>query len=1355
MKTFSCLFLVFGVGLGLAGEQVVHEVLQLADEEVMLVLPGSGAQPGYDVSIGRLETGEQEAGLMLWYQGHDAADACRVAIGQVTGSANLTLSAMSTCTLNVFRLTGSAALAGFPGNLTLSHYSAVWDKNRLCDTAAVLELDSTGLSGSVMLDVAGYCEPEGSYFISALGVSGSCSIGGLDAAEYISPAAYLYSGRLKEGTGALSHAAGFASYLEPEAHTLSIDTEGEHHFHGTVVGPLHLIKRGSGTQSFTGQLDAGCSFSVYAGELQVHPAGRAALSVAAVELHGGRLSCSGALETATLRMSGGELRVGGALKAADASFSGSSTLSATHIDGGSWTFQLEPGHAERPVLTLCGGVSGAPQSIRLEYDKSLMSRGWYQLVAHEGGSFQTSCLLDSGAAAHTETRNNTLLVYIADGELTAPRSGGALLRWQGAAGRWELGQGHASGQWQGPESNSNFLAGDSVVFSGAAEVELAGQLPAQQVSVNAAAGRVQFYGSGSISGTAALVKEGGSEWRIATANTCSGGTSIREGSIVTAHASALGSGEVQMSGGCLDMDGQALANDITVQGGAAVLKNAAAYTGTLRLQSAGLSLSGTSSLPHATLESSGSSRLSTDTPADAPFRLQQQIANTGHLELEGCYDITALAVHTAACLVDATGSINEQSGFVQDAGSRAQLTSGGGTLDAAGATILLHGQQVTPDESGSVSLPGALHPDTYTIAGEHRVSVSAIRRMAGEQLQRIRMSSGHLLVDSSTSCLQAGGGVVQVVNAHLGSGEHGGLEGSTRLEIHGDAVLHGRNTHSGGTHIISGSLRLTDAAALGNGPVLLGSGAAESGRGSMLRRSTSRPVLDLGNLPVKQHLQLQGQSELRGTSHFSGSITMHPGAEATLSPGSILQLGSGQVLTLSAGGNILHGQVELAGGTIVLSGGALTLHGVTTISRRTTIDLRQWQGLGAGTPFLQLDYPGSYNAEMLTLLLPEGTEGLRLHYDPQSGALQLRRGLAESTILAALPRNERRLYEYLMSQSAAAQGELQQLITTIRESEDLATLNHLLGQAGGLCYTSLLPGMQRHALAHAAELRRSAGSGQRLAPGSRTSVGLHVNHHRITQDDTAQGPGYESREWSARLQVEQHLTAHSSLGLALSSGSASITPGRGAGQGASHRDTRTRVDLYAWRQAGRHQFLLGAGLGMHEYELKRQRPGGGSSRVEGACGRSLTLSGAWECELAAQQLPGLRSHCSLSTVLVELDAIHERDGGSAAVQVKKASAHLTELSLGLSYGTRLQPELELQAEGAVLALAGDLAPALETSYAGAAGDYCRLSSARQRRYDYRAGLQLSYRLTPQSSLQTGISVQSTSQSTHLSLQLHF
>ena len=182
MKTFSCLFLVFGVGLGLAGERVVHEVLQLAGEEAMLVLPGGGAQPGYEVSIGRLETGDQDAGLMLWYQGHDAADACRVAIGQVTGSGDLALSAMSTCTLNVFRLTGSAALAGFPGNLTLSHYSSVWDKDNLSDTAAVLELDSAGLSGSVMLDVAGYCEPEGSYFISALGVSGSCSIGGLDAA---------------------------------------------------------------------------------------------------------------------------------------------------------------------------------------------------------------------------------------------------------------------------------------------------------------------------------------------------------------------------------------------------------------------------------------------------------------------------------------------------------------------------------------------------------------------------------------------------------------------------------------------------------------------------------------------------------------------------------------------------------------------------------------------------------------------------------------------------------------------------------------------------------------------------------------------------------------------------------------------------------------------------------------------------------------------------------------------------------------------------------------------------------------------------------------------------------------------
>ena len=1750
------------------------------DGEFVQLVDDKSAGGVYAHRIECVDTGTLGGTLNVYYNGLDATAASYIDILQVDGGGDLVLEGTSVNTLQLFRLADGAADA-YGGNLTICNYCAAWDGDGRYDNVVILESGAMDMKGSVTLDVAGYCFAD-CFFVSAFGVNADVSIGGLDAPEYIAPAAYLYSGSLKSDTTCMVHSEGVASYITPVRHALTIDTEGNHSFYGDILGPLTVVKKGTGTQSFTGAVDSGCIFHVLGGVLNL----AADAELAEMEVNDATLNYTGNLSVQKLMVVNGALNVNGCLSTETATFSGISSLSV-QTDAVTWELQMNDIHRQSALLTLSDISDVTLQSLNVIYNREELLRGWYCLVANSAG-LQVNQVLAEGDEMLTEFREGDMWVYVADGCLTLPRTEAASLVWLPDSGNWAAGSGHVEQSWAGPDTNSNFLAGDDVYFSQPAELNLVGELLPGRVVVSNDGGGVSMAGEGRISGGAVLEKSGTGELSISVANDYTGGTTLHSGTLTTLHSSALGGGGVTLRGGVLNLAGCAVENDIRVQGDVAIvagnqykgklelesgrlsggalrltgnallkggvvdmeltgtggiqvqgevrLQKASSYTGntvvssgclaighslalgdgsvvmlggqldlgcqaavnfiqvrgdavvshagnytgcidlqsgSLRLDSVGqaeiccsgnaalraedvlyltrpivnsgnLSLEGVfdltalavsrdaelvdacghaggnsgfqrdagtfieltsgsgsiagsatflfrgneveldaygrceigagmhygqyhigtghsvsasairsvagaalqsitmsggqllvdesarvmaaggemmlisgeltgscsgctlvatggvlnvsfsgdnqvsctadvrlggvisntgnltlqgevdaSSLPLrevAATRTGGSSPASgyartaayslqvahggsvsggavvlhgehrlvlgadgyalsggvvdyreylltgadtarysdiyqpelqrlemkggtlvVDADTDAvsasagtvilekgslgglisgsacirvtgtgaliganthsggtvleggsltitsaaalgcggicssgnsslrvegfTLELVNPIENSGHLSLSGCVDATALAQYHAVTMVDAYGNVGGTSGFMQEAGCEVNLLTGG-TLDAADATILLHGQRIMPDSSGHASLPGALHTDSYTITGEHSVSVSAIAAAAGRGMPEIRMDSGTLVVDKSVDTLQVSGGLVQIQSAWVG----GSIGGDARLEILGDAVLRSANSYSGGTTVASGSLLVQHAQALGSGRVYLGS----KGR-------VAAPVLDLNNLAVANHLELAGCSELRGLEKFSGSITMQEGAEVTIQKGEVLNLSAGQTLTLAPGGNTIHGHVNLDGGTIVITGEALTLNGVANFSKPTTLDLSNWDASSGAV--VVLDFPSAYDEELVDIVLPEGLADGDVSFEPQTGILYVDTHTEEEpdnkvSLAPMLTRNQRAAYEALRRiNPAETSGELAGLAETVAASTDVDAMRELMDRVNGAGYTSLVNSVVDDALSCLEQLRAAAGTAQRLSGEHATAVAVHAYNH---MGSISGSPGYDYSSWGGRLMVEHQVKKAMRLGLALGNGTARISPDGDA----AHSDTVTHLDAYALYADAGWRFLFSAGVGLHEFSVERRLQDGSSAEVAPVSGCSVNFGVEVSRSIRLGQRSVLHPYLALQATTATVDSFHE-SGSTAALCAGEQQVSLTEMALGLRYEKECGRGLLLGVHGALTATVGDTEAKLNLHFADAPEQPFRVYGAERQTFGGRLGISLS------------------------------
>ena len=155
-----------------------------------------------------------------------------------------------------------------------------------------------------------------------------------------------------------------------------------------------------------------------------------------------------------------------------------------------------------------------------------------------------------------------------------------------------------SHQWNTTDQNwlqdghrYRYKDGVTVVFDDTGKggvVELEGDYAPGEVQVNnSAENAYTFTGSGKITGESTkLIKMGSGTLTIQTANSYGGGTTINAGTLVVANDEALGSGEVILEGGALEIDNGPKKFRLTVTGQNTRLEGGGhdAFTGTLTLK---------------------------------------------------------------------------------------------------------------------------------------------------------------------------------------------------------------------------------------------------------------------------------------------------------------------------------------------------------------------------------------------------------------------------------------------------------------------------------------------------------------------------------------------------------------------------------------------------------------------------------------------------------------------------------------------------------------------------------------------------------------------------------------------------
>ena len=134
-----------------------------------------------------------------------------------------------------------------------------------------------------------------------------------------------------------------------------------------------------------------------------------------------------------------------------------------------------------------------------------------------------------------------------------------------------------------------YTEGRKVVFTskGAGTIELVGNIEPSRVTVNNAAGAdYTFTGSGKLTGTTSLTKQGKGMLTITTANDYSGGTRLEGGELLIGDAYALGTGKIELVQGTLNLDGNTISNYIAVTEGADVILRNGLVTGGFSIESA-------------------------------------------------------------------------------------------------------------------------------------------------------------------------------------------------------------------------------------------------------------------------------------------------------------------------------------------------------------------------------------------------------------------------------------------------------------------------------------------------------------------------------------------------------------------------------------------------------------------------------------------------------------------------------------------------------------------------------------------------------------------------------------------------
>jgi autotransporter-associated beta strand protein len=476
---------------------------------------------------------------------------------------------------------------------------------------------------------------------------------------------------------------------------------------------------------------------------------------------------------------------------------------------------------------------------------------------------------------------------------------GANLTWNStSSGVWDIG---ATANWlnQATASSDLFYAGDTVLFDDSVagaqtNITLGLAVAPTSVTVNSA-NNYSISGSGKITGTTGLTKNGSGTLTLRTTNDFTGAVAIQNGTILIANTNALGSwnsGVVNISsGGALDLGGLTSA-----------VNQANPLFGAKQFNIAGNGPAGNGALVNSgAFNQQGAYELITLT-ADATFggTTRWDMRNgTVSLDLAG-HKLTKISTN--------------QISLVNVAVTAGDIDINQGVLSFESASSVPAGGTITVNTGGSL--------------GHYRLNSGALTRnvvLNGGGITNISTSNPVSTNDAPISLTAnsiLGGSSTATYPLYLNGviAESGGSFGITKAGA-GPVVLTAVNTYSGNTLVVTGAVALS-----GSGSIANSANVTVSAGATLDASARSDGTFTLGTIQT-----LAGRGTVNGNVVVPNSSTavIHPGgggaAAATLTVSKNLTLnGSASanvVFDLSSTYNGANDQIVLNGNGATLDGG--------------------------------------------------------------------------------------------------------------------------------------------------------------------------------------------------------------------------------------------------------------------------------------------------------------------------------------------------------------------------------------------------------------------------------------------------
>lgn len=632
---------------------------------------------------------------------------------------------------------------------------------------------------------------------------------------------------------------------------------------------------------------------------------------ATTNLYGGRLriedgaiykgnGISAAVESgATLRLQNGTLdQVGYDVTLASGTtldLQNVNTIVATMLDmqdHSTLSFTLGETNLSQAALTLDGTFNqGGDLIINIQGDETYNPEDRYRLISMTSGlnpeSWETTMITLIGVDSkvnHLEWENGVLYFKAVPPLVAATWSGEQSMVWNTTVKNWVQ-----------DDIAYAYKDGVDVEFSntGSGSVILEGNLaPASVLVDNGTNHDYTFTGDGKLTGGMQLTKEGNGTLTIGTANDYTGGTVINGGVVVVGNATALGSGDVALNGGELD-----IATDATISG-------------------------------QITVE--GDNFLIVDD--GCTLSLGNRIANNYYLEMWGTYDISNLSAEVLES--GYIGGAVKGNGFVGQELQVQVVDNGFGAYTEMGyASFLYNGFEGEVGYEGEVIVTTLDDSVFYVNSGTEGV-LRAYSDHTPDTIVLKRATGLNLDVDD-----------IELPNIELAANED-----SAYLNVMQDTTIDSI-TGGDGSFILNiygmddKTLTLMDASGYVGAMVFAG-GTVTAGSATAFGASKiwlSDATLDLGGFEVANAMNLWGDTTI-GNGALAGSLsayntTIHVSSDATV---------NGTLTTDGTSGIEVSQDEVLTLGRVVQNTGVLALSGTFDISALSSIE-REAEYIGGTT----------------------------------------------------------------------------------------------------------------------------------------------------------------------------------------------------------------------------------------------------------------------------------------------------------------------------------------------------------------------------------------------------------------------